>query len=341
MTKRTIAAYESVFRYIHEHLIPLLGKSIIIDFEKAMRKGLINVLKSIGSLMEILGCWFHYCQALRRKISQMPELFERIRNDEKYRDIFRRFQCLPLLPLDSIEATFRDLAKEALKLDQSFAQFVDYFHQEWMCIVKPIHFCVYMSSKRTTANAESCNGKLNKIFKAHPGFYLFCETLQQLEVTHSNELMNYVNGTEQKTETKNFYKKRSAQIEKLSIEYSDNPKLLLKLLANQKNKVLYADNEINIDEASAEKATTAELCGIEDDDNIHRGDVFDSDAIDDISPGNSLSSNPNQTNPEVETFNTLNYSGFSGIILQCVYNFQIQVTLVDGNCFNIWLIYIF
>lgn len=309
MTKRTIAAYENVFRYIHEKLIPLRGKAIIIDFEKAMRKGLINVLKSIGSNMGILGCWFHFCQALRRKMSQMPQLFEKNGQDERYRDIFRQFQCLPLLPLDSIEAVFRDLAKEALLLDKiSFAPFVDYFHKEWIAIVKPKYFCVHKSSQRTTGNAESCNGKLNQIFKAHPGFYLFCETLQKFEASHSNQLMNYVNGTQQKTETKQFYLKRSEQIEKLSNEHSGNPKLLLKLLANRKNKLLFAENEIQIDKESAAMAAAGESYGLEDDDNIQHTEVIDSDEA-----RSRISSN--QTNFESVPILALNYSGFSGIIL--------------------------
>lgn len=125
--------------------------------------------------------------------------------------MFQEYQAIALLSANMIEtavesilqeslskfkefATFRDLAKEALKLDNiPFAPFVDYFHKEWIKTVTPKHFCVYQSSWKCsfpTGNVELCNGKLNRVFKAHPGFYLFCETLQKMEVSHSNQLMN-------------------------------------------------------------------------------------------------------------------------------------------------------
>lgn len=68
--------------------------------------------------------------------------------------MFQKYQAIALLPANMIEtavksilqeslskfkefATFRDLAKEASKLDNvSFAPFVDYFHKEWIKTVK-------------------------------------------------------------------------------------------------------------------------------------------------------------------------------------------------------------
>lgn len=41
-------------------------------------------------------------QAIRRKVLQMPELFQKIQN-YLTNDIFRRLQCLPLLPPEHIE----------------------------------------------------------------------------------------------------------------------------------------------------------------------------------------------------------------------------------------------
>lgn len=120
MSRRTIECYESVFRYIHQYLTPLFGEAIIIDFEKGMRKALLKTLKSIKSNMLVLGCWFHMCQALRRQMAKIPALSEKVKSNEIYADIFRRFQCLALLPMKYIESTFVNLSKEALKLDKSY-----------------------------------------------------------------------------------------------------------------------------------------------------------------------------------------------------------------------------
>lgn len=256
MSRRTIEAYESALQYIHEHLIPLKGNGIIIDFEKGLRKGLKKVLGSNHSEMPILGCWFHMTQA-RRKLTKQSNLFEKVQTEETYKDIFRRFQCLALLPLHHIESMFKILSKEALKLDKDcFSPFINYFHNEWIKVVTPYHFCVYMRGSRTTAIAEAFNGVVNKLFKTHGSFFSFVETLQKVEVSSATQLENYINGTQQKDNRSSFYKKRSKLINKLWTEYKDNPRMLLKVLANPKNKVLYADNEITIEAEDTDLATS-------------------------------------------------------------------------------------
>lgn len=265
MSKRTVQAYESVFSYISTNIIPRRGDAIIMDFEKAMRKGLQKVLKSEGSNLMILGCWFHYCQALRRKTSAMSTLFELIRTNEKHRHIFRKFQCLPLLPEHHIEPTFKTLAMEALKLDKEvFAPFINYFNNEWIKIVTPHHFCVYKRDKRTTGDAESCNGRMNNLFKVHGSFFTFCVTLQKVEVTTANELQNYVNGTLQQDKTSKFYKKRAKTIRQISIDYKDKPNLMINALANPKNKALYQDDEIFAEPEDSHLKESVELYGNDD-----------------------------------------------------------------------------
>lgn len=169
---------------------------------------------------------------------------------------------MPLLPLEYIESTFKSLCKEALKLDKDqFSPFITYFHDEWMKTVTPYHFCVYMRGTRTTAVAESFNGKVNKLFKTHGSFFSFCETLQKIEASTSTKLENYINGTLQRDTRKPFYKKRAKLINILWIDYKNNPKMLLNALANPKNKALYADDEITTEIDDVELATCVELYG--------------------------------------------------------------------------------
>lgn len=221
-----------------------------------MRKTLIRVLNSIDSDMQILGCWFHFCQAVRRKLAKLTPLFEKVKSDEKYKHIFRRFQCLPLIPLDLVQDTFKKLCIEVLKLDKElFSPFINYFHNEWMIVVTPLHFCVYLRDFRTTAAAEALNGKVNKLFRTHGSFFLFCETLQKVEASTSNDLENYMNGTQQKDSRKAFYKKRSKLIHKLQLQHKDQPKLLLNALANPKNKTLYEDRDIDMEKEDVEMIT--------------------------------------------------------------------------------------
>lgn len=306
MSKRTIPAYENAFQYINRNLIPLRGQAIIIDFEKAMRRGLLLVLRANGSMMAILGCWFHFCQALRRKLLKLPDLAHKIRTNDKYKDIFRRIQCLPLIRCEDIEPTFKDLGKEALKLDKKlFAPFLNYFHNEWIKTVTPKHFCVFKCTKRTTGDAESYNAKLNSIFRAHPGFYTFVETMQKIEVVSTTQLSNYMDGTQQKKHTKNFYANRSILIEKLSTEHANEPHRLLKLLANSKNKTLYDAHEIKILDEDVTITSNDEMYGL-DSAAIHIADNSISESDDEVD-------NPEQVQEvEVPLDGNIYFSGLSG-----------------------------
>lgn len=75
MSRKTTEAYFNLLKYVHEELIEMNGSGIIIDFEKAERQALHQLQTGI----RIFGCWFHFCQALRRKITSMEELFELLR----------------------------------------------------------------------------------------------------------------------------------------------------------------------------------------------------------------------------------------------------------------------
>lgn len=257
MSKRTTEAYISALKYVHENLIPLVGKGIIIDFEKAMRAA----IKRINNGIRIYGCWFHFCQSLRRKVASLKELFELIRNDSTSKHIFRRFQCLALLPAYEIEQAFISLSREALQFPH-FVDFVDYFNDEWINRVKPQYFSVFLLDTRTTAAAEAFNGKSNKMFKTHGSFFHFCEILQKEEVTKATLLENEIGGSIQKNCQKKFYKKRSELIKEYSQKLQDgqiNIELFLKTMANPKNLLVYSDSHISVLDTEVEISTNTEL----------------------------------------------------------------------------------
>lgn len=218
-------------------MIPIAGKGIIIDFEKAERLA----LKGLESGIDILGCWFHFCQALRRKLASMSDLYELVRKNDKAKGIFRQFQCLALLPAEMIESSFIELSKEALKCSKLFAPLIDYFYKEWIKIVKPIHFSVFMRGIRTTASAEAFNGQINKRFKTHGNLFHFCESMQKEELMICQRLENDIGGTIQKDNQSTFYKRREKLIRKYSLMVKNgemDPMLFLRTMANYKSKIL-------------------------------------------------------------------------------------------------------
>lgn len=140
MSNRTAAAYKSVFKYINEQLLQLNASAIITDFEMAMR----SALKSIVPDTKLLGCWFHYTQALRRKVASIPLLFKLIQKDQRARELYRLFQCLALLPAHEIEPAFIQIAHTALQSFPEFAKFVDYFDKQWIKKETPESFSVFL-----------------------------------------------------------------------------------------------------------------------------------------------------------------------------------------------------
>lgn len=251
MSRKSTNAYLSVLKYVHENLIPIAGAGIIIDFEKAERLA----ISKLNSGITILGCWFHFCQALRRKLASMGELFELVRKDERAKTIFSQFQCLPLLPSAVIEETFKELAKKALRVSTLFATFIDYFDREWIKIVKPKHFSVFMRGTRTTGPAESFNGQINQRFKTHGNFYHFCETMQKEEVVIAQQLENYIEGSIQRGKQPKYLKKRNKTIKKFSRMLQDRevtPSQFLTTMANRKNHILYADEDVSLTSAETD-----------------------------------------------------------------------------------------
>lgn len=140
MSNRTTAAYESVFNYIHENLLKLNARGIITDFERALRNGLRSVVPDTP----LYGCWFHHCQALRKKVASLPQLFGLIRRDKKAKEIYRFFQCLALLPADKIELAFHQISHMALQLYPEFAKFIEYYDRQWIQIEKPKSYSVFL-----------------------------------------------------------------------------------------------------------------------------------------------------------------------------------------------------
>lgn len=263
MSRKTTEAYLNILRYVHENLIPIDGQGIIIDFEKAERLALTR----LGTGISVLGCWFHFCQALRRMMATMGELFELVRNDENIKSIFAQFQCLPLLPADLIENTFRELAKKALKTTIKFDRFIDYFNREWIKIVKPKHFSVFMRGTRTTGPAESYNNQMNNRFKTHGNFYHFCETMQKEEVVIAENLKNYIEGSMQNSRQAKFYQKRNQAIKKYSIMLQNKeitPMNFLVTMANRKNHILYADEDVSLEKEDLQMLQESDLFGGED-----------------------------------------------------------------------------
>lgn len=87
-SKRTQIAYTRIFKYIDEHICSLLCAHFYTDYETAMK----SALHSCFPDSQLVSCWIHFVQAIRRKVSKLPDLFHSIRTDEKAAILDYKFQ---------------------------------------------------------------------------------------------------------------------------------------------------------------------------------------------------------------------------------------------------------
>lgn len=128
MSKRTQIAYTRVFKYIHKHICSLLCARFYTDYEAAMK----NSLASLFPESELVSCWFHFVQAVRRKASKIPDLFHLLRTDSTATKFYYKFHAIPLLRHDLINAAFKRLSQDAKKYNRAFEPFIHYFEKQWI-----------------------------------------------------------------------------------------------------------------------------------------------------------------------------------------------------------------
>lgn len=143
MDVRTAAAYTHIFQYIHNNIFDLTCKSFTTDFEKAMR----NALRCCFPNAELIACWFHQKQAVRRKATKFPVFFHTIRTNERAAHLYQKFQAIALLSPAMITPAFNKLKDVALQeYADKFRPFVDYYERQWIKNVIIFHFCAFFSS---------------------------------------------------------------------------------------------------------------------------------------------------------------------------------------------------
>lgn len=129
MSRKTTKSYEHVFKYIKNHILDMNCKSITTDFERAMRKALRNLYPNVT----YVNCWFHFCQAAKKRAMQTPQLIPYIRQNREAEELYYKLLSLPLLPACHIASQFRRLKVLALANHRAvFSDFLSYFESQWI-----------------------------------------------------------------------------------------------------------------------------------------------------------------------------------------------------------------
>ena len=97
MTAKLEGLYSAVLDKVWSKLPALRPALIHCDFERP----LINAIEAVCTCGSVSGCWFHACQAVKRKVGAEGLIGEAKKN-KKVKDWTRSFYTLPLLPPDKI-----------------------------------------------------------------------------------------------------------------------------------------------------------------------------------------------------------------------------------------------
>lgn len=184
MTAKSAKQYTLLFRFIRDVIFPYDGinrspVSAMVDFEKAMRRG----LKNAWPRMKTLGCNFHHLQCLRRKAASIATLSTKIKGPSQHHDTLLLFMRLSLLPIDKIRTGYTMLKNHINRsriLSNDFKSFMAYFTQTWFKSYPIQEWCVSDRSRRTNNNLEAYNRSIKRAIPSHPSPFIFLDGLLNL-----------------------------------------------------------------------------------------------------------------------------------------------------------------
>ncbi|CRK93929.1 CLUMA_CG007456, isoform A [Clunio marinus] len=102
MTNKDIRSYKVVFKFLrNKGIVP---SKVMADYEASIR----NAVENIWPEARMIGCWFHFCQAIRRNAKdKLGPLYSAQSNLNEAQISTKRligmYQQLPLLPRERIE----------------------------------------------------------------------------------------------------------------------------------------------------------------------------------------------------------------------------------------------
>lgn len=146
-----------------------------MDFEVAMWQACSSVFPS----SRLHGCFFHFSQALWRKVQEIG-LASEYNNDPTIKRLLRHLFGLPFLPIGHIPRAFRLLSASANtgKLRRLFR----YVSNTWIegDMWRPFDWSVYGRQVRTNNDVEGWHNRLNtKAFKGNLPFYCLIKLLYE------------------------------------------------------------------------------------------------------------------------------------------------------------------
>ena len=196
MSGKTQADYIDIFRKIkskvEEDGTVWNLQAAMLDFELGLR----NSLKKVWPNIRLSGCWFHYTQAIWRKVQKLG--LEKVYHQRFGAKFIKRIMVLPLFHANdcmmqrvfcALQSKFNeDKSNMTPEIAAAFEEFFSYVHKQWVFNPKIPNgeLSVFGTDVRTNNTTENWNGKIWR--DADGKSMTFYKLLKFLRKHHENDI---------------------------------------------------------------------------------------------------------------------------------------------------------
>ncbi|XP_003381942.1 hypothetical protein Tsp_11042 [Trichinella spiralis] len=165
--------------------VVLQPQTVICDFETA----LIPALQGTFPGVNIQGCYFHFCQAVLWKVTDLGMRTSYIHEAATKKKV-KMLLATAFLPFHDVAAVVKLLGRDATG---SVAVLFNYFRVEWMPPDRLPLWNVYNVNIRTNNDLEGWHFKINRLAgKRHLGFYELLQLLIDEQQVSTETLIQHV-----------------------------------------------------------------------------------------------------------------------------------------------------
>ncbi|XP_015125104.1 uncharacterized protein LOC107046895 [Diachasma alloeum] len=251
MEKKNDLSCIKVLEQFNTVLAPHIHPTTIhLDFERALR----NSVERVYPHARIVYCYFHYLQALRKRLERNKTKAEmtRLKAWEQGKNFYRKLMALPLLPAEDIITAFTIVKNNASPdIRLFFTDLIGYFERWWLGRVRPENFTVYLLSNRVSNSIEAYHRVLLKRIGSHPSIWQFTESLRKLQVVTCTEKTALAGGRPVRRPRATKYIKREEILNRAWELYGEGALDIAAFLGCANHFLRAFDNKVLFDNAEA------------------------------------------------------------------------------------------
>jgi hypothetical protein len=219
MKKKSSSYYRALIdglkQWAIDHNRVFAPAKIRCDFEA----GFISAVHQELPTTTITGCYFHFCQAVYRKLAELGLSADYVANDD-FRKRVRMMLALAFLPVAQATVEFQNTIVVGCPpvLLQMFTPLADYFRNYWIPRAELWNMANVV--RRTNNNVEGWNSRFSKLVaRHHPDLWRFLTALIK-EQQHTKLLIIQLDGGQQVNQQNPKYKKVNARIDEIKTQFA-------------------------------------------------------------------------------------------------------------------------